>query len=83
MGKDIVLFDLFIASDIWRRTSQRPALVYDENRDRITFVWPFSTEVKDAIEKHLSDKKIKQYIELYKSLRSEMYLLKNKNGGEK
>lgn len=72
----MIVYDPYKAAFIWWKTQRRPTLVQDPQRDRIIFKWEGSTDqIQTVIDDYLSGD-LKVYIELFKSLRSEMYLLK-------
>lgn len=78
---DLEVRDIFKAAWLWLRTSTRPNLT-SENNDRIVFTFPDTEDIRNAVKDFLSDVNgIKTFTDLYKILRSEMYVTKGKANG--
>ena len=75
----ITIFDVFKASHLWQTTDIRPVLEFDERQGKVVFQFPQNPEVQQALDDHLSgspSSNCKDYINRYKILRAEMYLLR-------
>lgn len=73
--KDFVIHCLFKASGIAQKTGKQPAVVFDESFQKVVFVWPYSDDVKKALDETLAPE-FQKFVSTYKFLRSEMNLAK-------
>lgn len=83
LSKDLQVLDIFKAAYLWLRCGTRPNLIFDDDKNRIIFLFPDDEKTKNAVKDYLSDAGgIKTFVEFYKILRSEMYVVKGqgKNG---
>jgi hypothetical protein len=78
--KEIKTPDLFKSAFIWQKTSQKPQLEYNPENKNVYCVFEDTEQFRNALNDYLTQgisPNIKEYVGLFKSLRIEMYYLKN------
>ena len=72
--------DVFKASLIKQRLNLHPKIQPDEHDSRrVVFLFPDTEQVREVVREYLADKNgIKTFIEVYRLLRTEMYLARQK-----
>jgi hypothetical protein len=78
MASGIRIFDVFKAAYLWQRFSIRPTLKKDPKTQRVVFVFPQDEEILRGVTdfQEGASTPLKEWIERFKNLRQEMYLVR-------